>query len=93
MFNKFLLSGLFCLFLINLSMAEQKHSPFHNKRVMVLGDSITKVGLYYRYMDYYLQKNFRKIKSTSLALVLGVKQLQVYQRKSIHFHGPVFMKE
>ncbi|EDM24677.1 hypothetical protein LNTAR_25592, partial [Lentisphaera araneosa HTCC2155] len=33
------------------------HSPFDQKRVMFLGDSITRAGIYFRYIDYYLQKS------------------------------------
>lgn len=88
MLNKFLLSGMFCLLFINLSMAEQKHSPFHNKRVMVLGDSITKVGLYYRYMDYYLQKNFPKDKIDIIGIGLGSETASGLSEKKHPFPRP-----
>ncbi|EDM29626.1 hypothetical protein LNTAR_17788 [Lentisphaera araneosa HTCC2155] len=47
------------------------HSPFDQKRVMFLGDSITRAGIYFRYIDYYLQKSFPDDKIDIIGLGLG----------------------
>lgn len=47
------------------------HSPFDGKRVMFLGDSITRAGIYFRYIDYYLQKSFPADKIDIIGLGLG----------------------
>ncbi|MDD7985381.1 SGNH/GDSL hydrolase family protein [Lentisphaera marina] len=60
------------VFLIPFSLfSEVQNSPFHQKRIMFLGDSITRAGIYFRYIDYYLQKSFPDEKIDIIGLGLG----------------------
>lgn len=45
-------------FSCNTSQKEEAHLPLHNKKVLILGNSITQNGRYVDFLEYYLRKTY-----------------------------------
>lgn len=54
--------ALFCMLLISITSCKTKEEsdtlPLHNKKVLILGNSITQNGKYVDFLEYYLRKNY-----------------------------------
>ncbi len=88
MFYSLLIFSLIILFAKSTESANVKHSPFHDKRVMVLGDSITRSGIYYKYIDYYLRKSFPYDKIDIVGIGLGSETVSGLSENHHRFPRP-----
>lgn len=54
--------AIFCMVLISITSCKTKEDqntlPLHNKKVLILGNSITQNGKYVDFLEYYLRKNY-----------------------------------
>ena len=80
----------FLIFLLCITSCShaQPEIELKNKRLMILGDSITNSGLYASYIDYYLQKRFPKDKFDIISIGLSSETASGLSEKDHPFPRP-----